>query len=175
MTPLRFDQRVADLAMEQRGAPYLWAARGDFAVRTDPITQQLVNVSVASLGVAGLAFDCAGLVTWCAWKCGAADLRGWWSADHLWHLLPEREPLEKDDWDRLIFFGLGDHATHVSIDIGRGRIVEAAGGDRTTLTALDADRRRGARVRDGRSHRGDLLGYRSLAAVARLSVRPGAT
>jgi cell wall-associated NlpC family hydrolase len=173
MTPLRFDQRVADFALQQLGRPYLWAARGDWAVRPDHVTHQLRNVPVATLGAAGNAFDCAGLVTWASWKAGAADLRGWWSADHLWHQLPERDMPEGDDWNRLVFFGLGDHATHVAIDLGRGLILEAAGGDSTTLNAFDAEKR-GARVRIGRCYRGDLLGTRSLAAVARLPLRPGA-
>lgn len=171
MTPLRFDQRVVDFALGQLGRPYLWAACGDWAVRPDPVTHQLRNVDVATLGALGNAFDCVGLVKWAAWRAGSADLRGWWSADHLWHQLPVADEPEGSDWNRLVFFGLGGHASHVAIDLGRGLVLEAAGGDATTLTALDADKR-GARVRVGRCYRGDLLGTRSLAAVARLPVRP---
>ena len=172
MTPLRFDEKVVDVALRQIGLPYLWAGNGDWAVRTDPLDGLAKNIPVRQLGCDSMAFDCVGLVKWCALQCGAKDLRGWWNADHLWHLLPDMEPMEQPGWNRLIFFGSNGRASHIEIDMGRGVSVGAAGGDSTTLTYSDA-MKRGARVRVARVTRGDVLGYRSLSAVLRLPARPG--
>lgn len=185
---MRFDEQVVDLALRQVGAPYLWSARGDYVVRDERLPSgavlagQQFNVHSAQVGVpAGLsAFDCAGLVTWAAWKAGAADIRGWWGADTLYEHLPEYDASGErpGDCNRLVFYGaLGGRATHVAIDIGRGLVIEAAGGDATTLTYQDALKRTRlspwpAAVAVRREFRRDRLGSRSLLAAQHLPARP---
>lgn len=171
-----FDRATVAIGYTQLGRPYSWAARGEWAVRKNA-AGLFVNVPVGDLGFNGLAFDCAGLVLWSAFRAGGPDLRGWWSADHLWKFLPMFAADEHagDDSFRLNFYGSeAKGATHVSFDLGRGQVLEAAGGDSTTLTPADAAARPAAHVRVGFGMRGDLLGTRSLRAVARLPIRPPA-
>lgn len=162
-----FAHHVVDLGLRQLGKPYAWAGRGEWAVRVDPADGQSKIVTVRSLGCDSLAFDCAGLVLWAAHMAGGPDLRGWWGADHLWQQLP---PAVDGEFS-LSFYGAKGHATHVALELGRGLILEAAGGDSSTLTATDA-MVRGASVRVGFEHRGDKLGSRSLAGLRSLPVKP---
>lgn len=155
---MSFSEMLVAFALKQLGKPYLWAGRGDYVVRE----HQIIRLADTDQG-----FDCAGLVTWAAWKAGAADLRGWYGADHLWLLLPEGKPGDM----RLALYGSKGHATHVAIDLGHGLVLEAAGGDSTTLTVTDA-MKRGASVRIGFERRVDRLGYRSLEALKDLPLRP---
>lgn len=159
MTP--FEEAFLDAALHQVGLPYLWAARGEWVVRGVGI------VSAKSLGCDSRAFDCSGLVTWAAWKAGAVDLRHWWGADMLFRRLPDPEPGALG----LVFYGHRSRATHVAIELRPGVVLEAGGGDSTTLTCLDA-MKRGARVRVGLDHRTDRLGFRSAAALKSLAVKP---
>jgi cell wall-associated NlpC family hydrolase len=156
-----FEKDFLDQALHQVGLPYLWAARGDWAVR------DVSAVSTKSLGCDSLAFDCSGLVTWAAWRAGAVDLRHWWGADGLFRRLPDPEP----DALALVFYGPRARATHVAIELRRGVVLEAAGGDETTLTYTDAAIR-GARVRVGLDRRADRLGSRSVLALKSLSLKP---
>lgn len=185
MSPLpfkRFDQQVVELALGQLGAPYLWAGRGNWCVRgpvghgtITPVAEQGVPPSrPAGGGEPGLAFDCAGLVGWAAWRCGAPDLRGLWGADTFWHWLPEYDPGGEDPGEchRLVFYGQLSRIIHVAIDLGRGLVLEAAGGDETTLLYSDATRRPMARVRVGPELRRDRVGSRSLLAVQHLPRDP---
>jgi len=153
---MSFAETVVQLALTQMGAPYIWAGRGDYCVR---------NQQIEKLPQPG--FDCAGLVTWAAWKAGAQDLRGWWGADHLWLSLPDEGP---GDF-RLVFYGQGNYASHVALDLGHELVLEASGGDSTTLTYEDS-MRRGALVKVGFEKRRDRLGYRSLSAVKDLPLKP---
>ena len=156
-----FEKDFLDAALHQVGLPYLWAARGDWAVRDTAI------VTTESLGCDHLAFDCSGLVTWAAYRAGAVDLRHWWGADSLFRRLPDPEP----DALALVFYGPRARATHVAIELRRGVVLEAAGGDETTLTYVDAAKR-GARVRVGIDRRADRLGVRSVLALKSLTPRP---
>jgi cell wall-associated NlpC family hydrolase len=165
-----FDELVVDFALHQLGAPYAWAGRGEYCVRPGPDSQPAI-FPVTSQGFGSLAFDCAGLVDWAVWKAGGPDLRGWWGADHLWQRLPERLPDDPPDAYRLAFYGHAGRASHIGIALAKGLVIEAAGGDQTTLTYADA-MRRGAYVRIGRSSRIDLLGYRSLLAAKFLPLKP---
>jgi cell wall-associated NlpC family hydrolase len=161
MTP--FEAAFLTHAARQAHMPYIWAARGDWAVRDSK------NVPVRSLGCESLAFDCAGLVTWAAWKAGAVDLRGWWNADALWAKLPQ---VENDSQLALAFYGHPMHATHVAIELRPGFVLEAAGGDSTTLTYLDAIKRDAALVRSCVDLRGDRIGTRRAEALKSLPLRP---
>lgn len=163
---LRFDERAVEIALQQVGTPYIWAGRGDYAVRDGK------NVPINALGC-DRGFDCSGLVTWATWKAGGPDLRGWWNANELWKALPDLDDDagEEDDWFALAFYGARGVATHVAIKLGRGLVLEAATGDSSTLTLTDA-MKKGAFVRVGFEKRADLLGYRSLNAIQRLPQRP---
>jgi hypothetical protein len=158
----KFIRRFVESAMQQLGRPYVWAGRGDFAVRN------LQNVDVRTLGCDSLAFDCAGLVTWAAHKAGALDLRGWWGAQHLFDALPAAVPGEFS----LSFYGRSpSEITHVGIDLTHEIILEAAGGDQRTLTYLDAIKQN-ALVRIGFERRADKMGTRSLSALRYLPLHP---
>lgn len=172
---VRFNQAVVHQALKAIGCPYVWAGRGDFYVRDG----QLVHS-------ADLVFDCAGLVGWAVKQAGGPDLRHWWGADHMLRLLPEIHPLSAANgfaYDpalyepfRLRLYGRAGadgvkHATHVAIGLGNGLVLEAAGGDQTTLTIEDA-RARGARVRVGFEQRQDFLGERSLLALQKANPKP---
>lgn len=159
MTP--FEAAFVGHLGRQMGLPYVWAGQGEWAVRDGRI------VATDSLGCDSRAFDCAGLVKWCAYKAGGPDLRGWWSADHLWRSLPPAVPGEL----ALVFFGPRARATHVEVEIRPGVLVGANGGDETTLTCADA-LKRGAMVRMHNDTRVDRLGSRSLDALKYLPIRP---
>lgn len=169
---MTFDQLAVDFALAQLGAPYIWAGRGDWYVSEGKI------LSTTNLGdpKVRLVFDCAGLVLWAAFRAGAdSDGRGWWGADTLWTHLPERLPDEPADANRLVFYGSPARASHVALDLGRGIVLEAAGGDSRTTSLEAAAKGVGygpARVRVGREHRLDRLGYRSLLALKTLPSRP---
>lgn len=156
-----FARNVVTAALRQLGLPYLWAGRGDWYVRGTEMRP------VRDAGCDFLAFDCAGLVGWSCWKAGGPDLRNWWAADHLYQALPFSRP----DEFSLAFYGPRAHATHVAIELGRGLVLEAAGGDSTTTT-YEAALKRGARVRVGFEQRTDKLGSRSLAGLRSLPLRP---
>jgi cell wall-associated NlpC family hydrolase len=168
---LRFDQLVVAYALQQLGRPYIWAGNGEWAVR--PVNGVMQKVPMQSLGCA-VGFDCVGLVKCGVLAAGGPDLRDWWSAEHLWALLPDVEPTEGADWNRLVFYGdkATNRASHIELDLGRGVTLGAAGGDSHTLTATDALARPAARVQVRHNTRTDVLGTRSLAACARLPLRP---
>jgi cell wall-associated NlpC family hydrolase len=168
---LRFDELVVEQALMQLGVPYIWAGRGDYAVRDLNDGKGLRNVPMGAAAGCDRGLDCSGLVTWAIWKAGGGDLRGWWGADALWRHLPDLDEDEEDDWFALDFYGTNKKATHVAIELGRNLVVEAAGGDSTTLTLTDA-MKRGAFVRMGFEKRQDFLGRRSLSATRKLPHRP---
>jgi len=158
-----FSRAVVKKALSQLGKPYIWAGRGDFVVSAGK------QVHPATLGCPEFAFDCAGLVGWAAWRSGAQDLRGWWGAQHLATALPPRQPGEPFE---LAFYGRDmAHVTHVAIHLGGGLVLEAAGGDATTLTYADA-LRRAARVRIDFDGRVDGLCTRSLEGLKFLTYQP---
>jgi cell wall-associated NlpC family hydrolase len=160
-----FGATVVDIALRQLGAPYIWAGQGDYYVREGRI------LPIAMAGVPVLGFDCAGLVKYCALKAGGPDLRGWWGADSLFRELPTADASERFT---LVFYGRGRSATHVGIALSdTGLVLEASGGDGTTLTFQDA-LHRNACVRVGRNGRMDRLGYRSLDALQTLHLKPPA-
>jgi cell wall-associated NlpC family hydrolase len=149
-----FSDKLVWVATQKIGEPYIWAGRGDFYVS---------GGQIKPIRAAGCleGFDCAGLVDFAAWKAGAGDLRYWWGANHFWHLLPEPGPSEKV---RLRLYGTPDYAWHVALDLGDGRMLQAAGGDHTTVTA-ELARVRNACVRIDPVRRSQFLGFRSVDAL----------
>ena len=131
-------------------APYLWAAKGGWAVRGG------ARVPVAQLG-ADWAVDCSGLVTACILEVGGPDLRATWGSERMAADLP---PPRADESLWLLCY-----PGHVALGLGGAAwTIEAAGGDETTLT-LDDARARGACVQIGpATHRVSLL-VRSLRAL----------
>jgi hypothetical protein len=150
-----FANKLVEFARSKVGVPYIWAGRSDFYV---------VGGAIKPIADAGCpeAFDCAGLIDWAAWRAGANDLRWWWGADHLFKLLPEPGP---DEVFRLRLYGTPQHAWHVALDLGDGTMLEAAGGDHTTLTA-DIAAAHNARVRIDPVRSFQFLGFRSVDALA---------
>ena len=160
MTPL--ETRFLLEIQKRIGCPYIWAAKGDYAQRGDRA------VPIGELGAAQ-AFDCSGLITSTAKACGANDLRGWWNAAAMLQHLPEPAPGETL---ALAIYGTDGHADHVALELGvftPHLVIEAAGGDSTTLTAADAARSPylagGARVGLWPETHHQRLGVRSLAAL----------
>lgn len=163
-----FSKTLVRHALEQIGRPYIWAGEGDFVVRRGA-SGDLVPVTPESQGVIGLCFDCAGLVKYAALKAGSKyDTRGWWGADHLFTELPLRDPSEPFECR---FYGRDQRATHIEIGLGNGLVLGAAGGDASTLTLSDAQKR-GAKVRIAFETRRDFLAARSLEALQNLPFKP---
>lgn len=170
---MRFDELVVEAALQQLGVPYIWAGRGDYAVRDLGDGKGPRAVPMQTVASCDRGYDCSGLIGAAVHKAGGPDLRAWWGADALWRALPDMDDDagEDDDWFALAFYGTQHKATHVAIEMGRNVVLEAAGGDSRCLTYRDAVAR-GAAVRLGFEKRSDLLGYRSLSACRRLPVRP---
>lgn len=134
-------RRIAFLAFcqEQLGKPYRWNCDGPDA------------------------YDCNGIACGALKHVGGPDWRATHNAERLRTELPvvTREAAKPGD---LVLYGPKDHANHVMIWFGDGRVIGASGGDRNVLTLEDAARR-GACVKFKPTHlyRPDFLGFRSLA------------
>lgn len=156
-----FEQKFMEAAIKQLGSPYIWGGHGDWIWRkTGP-------VSMAKNGGCPKGFDCAGLVTFCAKAAGGPDLTKTWNAQTMADKLPEASP--NDPYCLTVYGNAMNLVSHVAILVGSSvphLLLQASGGDHTTLTFTDAIKR-GALVSLGYRSRGDLLGYRSLAALAK--------
>jgi cell wall-associated NlpC family hydrolase len=139
--------RFVDLALSYVGAPYIWGGKGNLLFRDGKLLKSPLAMPV---------FDCSGLVTACLFQAtqGKIDLIGTHSAQTIWDTFPESQGEASDGTLRL-------YEGHVAISLGRSRVVEAAGGDHTTLTVEDAADRN-ARVMAHVSNRSGLLGYRRI-------------
>lgn len=124
-------------AQRRIGCPYIWAGKGETAVRDGKV------VPMAQLGCVQ-GFDCSGFITCTAKALGALAAPGWWNAQAMNQYLPEPMPHEML---RLVLYGDHGHADHVALELGAlidGRIVwtgyvlEAAGGDSRTVDAAAA-------------------------------------
>ena len=156
---MRFDEMVVQAALRKVGTPYIWAGKGDYCVRDGRVLR------MPEMGC-DEAFDCSGLVTWAVREAGGPDLRATWGAARMWQELPDldEEAGEDDDWFALALYGTKQRATHVALELGRGLLLDASGGDSATLTLKDA-LNANAFVRVHLDTRKDLLGYRSLVAL----------
>lgn len=133
-------------ALELIGTPYRWAGK-------DPAS----------------GLDCSGFVTFALWKATGLDLRDTHNTDRMWN---EWEPVRfPRAGDVALFGGTGprdvDHVMMVLPLDGDVELPElligACGGDRTTTTLREAQRR-GARVqvKQGTGYRTDFRGYRKV-------------
>ena len=91
-------------------------------------------------------FDCSGLVTWCLWKCGGADLRNQFNSQRLYRTCVEYKKGDEPQPGDLAFYGHSDkQIIHVAILVSRGRVISASGASGKVLT-IDEARQRGACV-----------------------------
>ncbi len=150
-----FPRRCVAWALKRQGMPYIWGGKGETTwTPTNP--RPTAQVAQTPEG-----YDCSGLVASAVLAAGGPDVRFHWSAQTMWDQLPATT--DGDDF-ALVLYGKGTaRVTHVAIELGRGLVLEAAGGDQTTRTYLDA-MRRGASVSINFETRSDRLGRRSLIA-----------
>lgn len=153
---MTFQQRFIDIALDFQGCHYIWGGKGHLVFRDGKLTKhQFTDIVDQSQKL--LVFDCSGLVTVALWMAsgGKIDLRGSHSASTIWHTFPETKELGEGT---LLLY-----PNHVSIDLGRGLVLDAHGGNQKTLTPLDAQLV-GAKVEVHRINRPDssLLGLRKL-------------
>lgn len=153
-----------DEALKLLGTPYIWGGKGPWAGRAGK------QVPMLEAAHTGFGLDCSGLVTYCAMRVGAKDLRDTWNSNRMWTVLPQPRD-DEDHW--LTFFGDTDRliATHVAICLGNDFYIDASGGDSKTLTVEDSLAvKPKAIVRIYRGvRRSDFLGTRSLDALLEAS------
>lgn len=147
---------LIDAARKHLGAPYVWRGKG----------KSLWTPRGLELHPwVGQVFDCSGLVTVALKAAGGPDLRATHSAQTMFDQFPIADDFEAAGVLR--FYGKSrSQVTHVAICTGRNdrgqvTVIEAAGGDETTVTPLVASWR-GAKVREGAELRRDFLGSRRL-------------
>lgn len=148
-----------EAAIKQLGSPYIWGGHGDW------IWRPTGEVSMQKGAGCPRGFDCAGLVTYCAEAAGGNDLTRTWNSQTMHDMLPEAAP--NDPYCLLVYGKSAGQIEHVAVGIGAAvpmLLLQAAGGDRTTVNFTEAIKR-GACVSLGYRGRKDLLGYRSLAAL----------
>jgi hypothetical protein len=143
-------------ALAYVGCHYIWQGKCRYIWTPSGLVKHgFINLANPPLPLD--VFDCSGLVTHSLWLAtsGNVDLRETHSAQ----TMLDTFPLANSEEDGVIKLYPG----HVSISLGRGRVLEAAGGDHTTTSiqaAIDHD----ARVRVGRDLRtpSALLGLRRI-------------
>lgn len=147
---MSFERAILERALRRLGSPYLWAAKGEWAVRSG------VAVPTQSLGIAW-ACDCSGLLTTAIHEAGGPDLRATWGSDRI-HTLPAPQ----DDEDLRI----GWWPAHVGLMLGKDTplCLESAGGDQRTLMLADA-LNTGARVMLGWATHGPPKAVHSLRSL----------
>lgn len=154
MNPYR---QFIDVALAAQGCHYIWGGKGYLQFKDGGLKRHnFVDDKNVQLPV----FDCSGLVTDALFKTTGMDLRGTHSSRVMLETFPIVEP---DDRDELPEGSLILYPVHVAIDLGRGLVLDANGGDKTTVTILDAIQR-GARVEVHRTNRprATILGYRRI-------------
>lgn len=151
-------QLFIEAMLAEVGAPYVWGGKGThiFDATHGLVNSPYFNVEKEQDRLK--VFDCSGLVTWGLMRAAGKDKRGAWSSSVMADTL---ENLHGDtEKPHLRYYGKGRNAiTHIACAIhrldGRWLMVEAAGGDSSTRTPLDA-MERGAKVRVGFERRLDL-------------------
>lgn len=134
--------RVVDACLALQGSCYTWRGKGSYL---------WTPAGLSLHGFGEQVFDCSGLVAEGIRLAGGPDLRAIWSAE----TFRQKCPAAADPWGFgvLRLYGAHDKATHIGISLGNGLVLEAAGGDQTTTSPIEARKRSLARVRvnfDGR-------------------------
>lgn len=147
--------RFVDAAVAMQGAPYIWGGKGLLQFKDGKLLKHLfVDTDNKSINV----FDCSGLVTHAIYVAtlGQLDLRGSHSAETMLNTFPE---CPEDFGDGCLIL----YPSHVAIDLGRGRVVDANRGGQSTLSLLAAQEH-GAKVEIHRTVRPSksILGYRKI-------------
>ncbi len=150
------EEKFIDAALKFQGCHYIWGGKGDKIFKDGKLgPHQFTEVNDVTKPLR--IFDCSGLVTACLCIAtdGALDLRGSHGAIDILAHFPITEARE----DGCLFLYPG----HVSIDLGRGLVIEASRGDHTTISIVAAMQRR-ARVEVHRNPRptSSLLGVRRI-------------
>lgn len=139
------------IALSFVGAPYVWKGKGDVVWTPKGLTAHTFG---------GLVFDCSGLVTVSLKRAGGKDYRATHNAQAMFdQWSPAPDPTAAGVVR--LYGSSAKHVTHVAISLGvvNGKqwVVEAAGGDQTTLCP-----KAGACVRQGPERRRDFLGARQV-------------
>lgn len=109
-------QTLRELAMSYLGLPYKYGGN-------NPIT----------------GFDCSGLVCELLKSCGVLPHGADLNAQGLYDLLEKSGSVDRWGMGSVAFYGKDPlNITHVAFCLDQYRMIEAGGGDRTTLTAADA-------------------------------------
>ena len=148
-------RQFVDRALEYQGCPYIWQGKGLLMWTPQGLRPHKfsdLQDSTRSIEV----FDCSGLVTHCLALTTQIDLRATHSAKTILDTFPE---CDKDFGDGCLLL----YPSHVAIDLGRNRVVDAHAGDSST-TSLLAAQARNAKVEAHRSLRAasSILGYRKI-------------
>lgn len=147
-------RHVVDRALHHVGAPYLWTGKG--MVRWTP-------EGLKPNGYGLPAFDCSGLVTCALVEAGGPD----WRATHNAAAMFAALDAAPTGWElgALRFYGPAHRPTHVALSLGNELVLEAGGGDSSTVS-LEIARRANARVRVCFERRRDFVGARLLPLTA---------
>lgn len=146
---MSFERAFWEKAYSKLGRPYIWAGKGDFAVRQGRI------VTMQSLGCEA-GYDCSGLITSTIKELGGPDLRGAWGSSRMLDL-PSPAPNE--------YLRLGLWPGHVGIMVGDGLLcLESAGGAEDCLDFAMAQKL-AARVQFGWATHGEPKAVRSLVSL----------
>lgn len=185
MTLAALEERFLALALDAVAAqsPYVWGGKGDViwtptgvkpnpfrATRVIPTAPGSVDIEVEVSGPRDV-FDCSGLITTCLHRAGGPDLRFSHGAKQLREACPPMPAISVNGADRLrLRFYPGHVALHLrapdqtptELNDDRAILIEAAGGDQTTLAPTPR-----GHVRRGHDLRGSYLSEGSLSALVR--------
>jgi len=163
------EHQFIEVALQQVGAPYIWGGKGPhlFDAKRGLVGNPFIGNDWGKPPM--LVFDCSGLITYALWKSGGADKRAHWNSQVMMEACPTYPAAESSrhvHHTHLRFYGKdAANVSHVAVGLGfidnRVLVLEAAGGDHTTTTVLEAERR-AARVRCQFERRADLVATRSL-------------
>lgn len=114
--------RLVRAALTLQGAPYVWGGKGD---------RLWTRAGLIAHKWSGKVVDCSGLVTLALKMAGGPD----WTATQSARTLREQceREMPPNQFGTLHFYGRNGRTTHVAIALDHGLVLEAAGGDETTL------------------------------------------
>lgn len=150
---MTLEETFVEIAASYIGCPYIWQGKGD-QIWTP---QGLVKNTFPNK----LVFDCSGLITFALDKLnrisnlGLPNMIGTHSSRTIFDTFPITKTYE---CGTLLLY-----PKHVAIDLGRGFVLDASGGDETTTSPIEA-LRRGASVKIHFNRRKPetLLGIRTI-------------